>query len=65
MVGSGRDKDYSHDGISHWSEDDKKVLSLFDNIDMYHPDNNEELELMMNNIFKTSINSPSYLNLRR
>jgi transketolase C-terminal domain/subunit len=28
LVGSGRDKDYSHDGISHWAEDDEQILSF-------------------------------------
>ena len=65
MIGSGRDKDYSHDGFSHWSEDDKKVMSLFKNINMYHPDTNQELKINMDTIFNTSIDSPSYLNLRR
>jgi len=65
MIGSGRDKDYSHDGISHWSEDDKDVLSLFSNIEIHHPNSNEELETSMDNMFNISIDSPSYLNLRR
>jgi len=65
LIGSGRDKDYSHDGISHWSEDDKQVLSLFDNIKSYHPNNNVELELVMHSTFNTLIDSPAYLNLRR
>jgi len=65
MIGSGRDKDYTHDGFSHWAEDDKEVISLFKNIEMHHPDNNNQLKEMMEEIFSTSIDSPSYLNLRR
>ena len=26
LIGSGRDKDYSHDGFSHWAEEDKDVM---------------------------------------
>lgn len=32
LIGSGRDKDYSHDGFSHWAEDDKKIMQNFENI---------------------------------
>jgi transketolase C-terminal domain/subunit len=65
LVGSGRDRDYSHDGISHWSEDDKEVLSLFENIHVHHPNSNEELETYMDDMLSTSPHVPSYLNLRR
>ena len=65
MIGSGRNKDYSHDGISHWADDDKDVLSLFKNIDTYHPDSNEELENIVTDMFTTSADKPTYLNLRR
>jgi len=65
MIGSGRERDYSHDGISHWCEDDKEVLSLFKNIETYHPNNIVELEVGMKFMFDYDINSPAYLNLRR
>jgi transketolase len=33
LIGSGRDKDYAHDGFSHWAEEDKDVmLNSFKNI---------------------------------
>jgi len=28
LVGSGRNKDYIHDGISHWAEEDKKIMAI-------------------------------------
>ena len=65
MIGSGRDKDYPHDGISHWAEDDKEVLSLFKNIDTHHPNSNEELEKIVNDMFKNLADTPAYVNLRR
>ena len=32
LIGSGRDKDYIHDGLSHWAEDDELVLRSLPNI---------------------------------
>lgn len=63
LVGSGRDKDYSHDGISHWAHDDERVLEALPNIGIFKPETIRELE----NTWGTFINSkyPEYLNLRR
>jgi transketolase len=63
LIGSGRDKDYSHDGLSHWAHDDEQVLAALPNIKIYKPKNIEELE----RIWPDFINSPepSYLNLSR
>ena len=63
LVGSGRDRDYSHDGFTHWSEDDQEILNVFPNIIQYRPNSIEELE----NNFQEFLysDSPSYLNLSR
>jgi transketolase len=63
LLGSGRDKDYSHDGISHWAHDDRKVLEALPNIESYRPLDLAELE----RDFDSWINlaSPAYLNLTR
>jgi transketolase len=63
LLGSGRDKDYSHDGISHWAHDDEKVLRALPNIEVYKPGSLEELDMN----FDQWINSakPGYLNLTR
>lgn len=63
LLGSGRDKDYSHDGISHWAHDDRKVLEALPNIESYRPLDTKELE----RDFASWINSksPAYLNLTR
>jgi transketolase len=63
LVGSGRDKDYSHDGLSHWAHDDEQVLAALPNIKIYKPKSIEDLE----NVWPDFINSlePSYLNLTR
>lgn len=64
LVGGGRDKDYLHDGISHWSEDDKDIMVNFKNIQSYWPETKEEItakyveELLTNE-------KPVYLNLTR
>jgi transketolase len=63
LIGSGRDKDYSHDGLSHWAHDDEVVLRALPNIQVYKPASIEELE----RIWPEFINSPfpAYLNLTR
>lgn len=62
LVGSGRDKDYIHDGITHWMEDDVNIVSnCFTNIQIYKP------EVLTKEIFNEFIQniSPCYLNLKR
>ena len=63
LVGSGRDKDYSHDGISHWAHDDEQVLAALPNIKVYKPTSLDELK----KIWPEFINNeqPAYLNLVR
>ena len=63
LIGSGRDKDYSHDGLSHWAHDDEIVLKALPNIKIYKPKDIAELE----SIWPEFINSsePAYLNLTR
>jgi transketolase len=63
LVGSGRDQDYEHDGISHWAHDDEAVLASVPNVKIYKPATVEDLE----KIFPEYINTPgpAYLNLKR
>jgi transketolase len=63
LVGAGRDKDYSHDGISHWAEDDEIILKSLPNIKIYKPNSLVELANTWENFIYS--NSPSYLNLKR
>lgn len=63
LVGSGRDKDYSHDGISHWALEDKKVLEIFGSIKAFWPETAEELPALVSQMFKDK--NPWYVNLRR
>lgn len=63
LVGSGRGKDYEHDGFSHWAEDDKIILNCFKNILEYYPDINAHVKDDMEQILDICL--PCYLNLKR
>ena len=43
LVGSGRDKDYLHDGFSHWGEEAFDVLNLFPNIVQIYPEEEKHI----------------------
>ena len=61
LVGGGRDKDYGYLGFSHWTEEDIKVLSVLENIQLYKP------LKPTNKLYKEFLynEKPSYLNLKR
>lgn len=63
LVGSGRDKDYIHDGFSHWAEEDKKVISIFKNIFAIWPNSVDEVSHMVPLIINS--HQPWYINLKR
>jgi transketolase len=63
LIGSGRDRDYSHDGISHWAHDDIDVLNALQNIEIYRPRDTRELEEMWPDFIYNK--KPAYLNLTR
>lgn len=63
LVASGRDKDYAHDGISHWSEEAKQVLDCLPNIKQYWPETKEEIPAMVKKMVEN--NQPSFISLRR
>lgn len=64
MISSGRDKDYLHDGISHWGHDIKPHLDLLPNIKQYWPETKEEItkEYMQELLFNSK---PCFLSLKR
>jgi transketolase len=63
LVGAGRDKDYNHDGISHWAEDDEDILKCLPNIQIYKPmTENNLIDILPEFLYN---NKPSYLNLVR
>lgn len=61
LVGSGRNEDYGPCGFSHYACEDLKVLEALPNIEVYHPQSAEEVDIKS---FLYS-NKPSYINLRR
>jgi transketolase len=63
LIGSGRDKDYSHDGLSHWAHDDEAVLSNMPNIKIYKPWSLSELAEVFPEFLLSK--QPAYLNLTR
>lgn len=63
LVGSGRDKDYAHDGFSHWAEEDRDVmLNSFKNVKCFWP-SHDNIEDTLSACF--DYNGPCYLNLKR
>lgn len=63
LISSGRDKDYEHDGISHWMDDIKQYLDTFKNIKQYWPEKKEEIASILPEML--SNNSPCFLSLKR
>lgn len=63
LIGSGRDRDYGHDGYSHFAEEDRKLMGILSNIEAFWPETKEELPQLLERILYNS--RPSYLNLRR
>lgn len=63
LVGAGRDRDYGDLGFSHWAEDDRRAMSVFQNIPGWWPDSEAELiDGFQNWLYN---DKPGYLNLRR
>lgn len=63
LVGSGREKDYAHDGITHWSLNENKIFDLLNNIETFYPDTEKDLDILMDDFLYNG--KPSYLNLRK
>ena len=74
LVGSGRDRDYAHDGFSHWSEDvnklfwskeyfDKGITPFFSNIFTLFPKDKEEIPSLVSSMVEN--NDPWFISLRR
>lgn len=63
LIGGGRNKDYAHDGFSHWSDDAPQFLQRFPLILKRFPETNEELKRNMEEMIVSS--QPYFLSLRR
>ena len=63
IIGGGRDKDYGYLGFSHWSNDDKRIMSVFDNVKSFYPEDTVDLNTAMS--YSLSKKHPTYINLKR
>mgnify|MGYP001557920679 FL=1 len=63
LIGSGRNRDYIHDGISHWAEEDRQVMAVLKNIKSYWPEDIEEIPKLVDKILNNE--KPYYINLKR
>lgn len=63
LVGSGRDKDYLEDGITHWADDAQKVLESLPNITTYWPKEKPDVIKCVDRMLEKG--GPSFLSLRR
>lgn len=65
LVGSGRNRDYIHDGFSHWTDYEKEILHALPDILLFYPmisETNNYSETFNSFIYNRC---PSYLNLQR
>ena len=63
LIGSGRDKDYAHDGFSHDATDIPRILSTLSNVVQCYPESKEEIPTILDEMISAS--APSFLSLRR
>ena len=63
IIGGGRNKDYGYLGFSHWGTDDKSILSGFTNLNVRHPETEEELKQITPDLLYNK--KPEYLNLSK
>lgn len=63
LVGGGRGRDYGYLGFSHWAEEDKEIISVFNNIKSYWPESEEEVEMYLLTVLNHY--GPNYINLKR
>lgn len=63
LCASGRDKDYAHDGISHQSEDAKKILDCLPNIEQHWPESKEEIPVLLEKLVGAT--TPQFISLKR
>ena len=63
LIGSGRGKDYEHDGFSHWAQEDRDVLKILSHIESRWPESNDELPALIDEMITRPV--PYYLNLKK
>lgn len=63
LIGSGRDKDYNELGFSHWAQEDRDIMKIFNNIHSIWPESVDEIPKLVDEMIKSS--DPWYINLKR
>lgn len=63
LVASGRDRDYSHDGFSHWSEEASQVLAIFPRIRKHWPVTEKTIPQVVKLMVRED--RPHFISLRR
>lgn len=63
IIGAGRNKDYAHDGISHWSEDYLQVLNALPGLVAHIPQTKEQMPSLVGELIDKRL--PSFISLRR
>lgn len=63
LIGGGRDHDYAHDGISHWSNDAKYFLDGLENIHQLWPEDKKDVPFILNKMIENY--GPNFLSLKR
>jgi transketolase len=63
ILGGGRDDEYGYLGFSHWASEDLTALNIFENLKLFKPHTQDELENAFN--FAINNNSPVYINLKK
>jgi len=63
LIGSGRDKDYAHDGFSHDATDVKKILDTLPTIGQLYPETKEEIPTMLEHMLR--FDGPLFISLKR
>lgn len=63
LIGGGQKREYLHDGISHWVDEDEAVMAIFNNIKSVWPEVNEQIPQVVDEMIKSKL--PWYINLKR
>jgi transketolase len=63
LIGSGRNKDYAHDGPSHDATDANMLLGTLPNITTYFPEDKEQIPTILKQMIKSK--KPCFLSLKR
>jgi transketolase len=67
LIGSGREKDYAHDGFSHDASDDERVMHILDSFHSVWPETTEEMKQALETAIHLAGSAicPTYINLKR